>query len=244
MKKMIVGNWKMNKTTAEAMVFVKRLKKVKSKADIVMCPAFTALYAVSKLLGKSKIKLGAQNMFYEEKGPYTGEVSPKMLGVDYVILGHSERREYFNETNEEINKKVKAALKNKIKPILCVGESLKQRKAKKAKQVVGNQLKKCLKEVKKNEFSRIIIAYEPIWAIGTGKTATAEQAQEMHSFIRSVVSKIIGVKSSKKLKILYGGSVNPKNIKSIFEMKDIDGALIGGASLKLTSFARMIHLCS
>jgi len=245
MKKIIIANWKMNKTAEEAVGFARKLKrKIKSKADVVICPGFTALHAVSKELKNSKIKLGAQNMFYEEKGAFTGEISPKMVKglVEYVILGHSERRAYFNESDKDINKKIKTALKNKIGPILCVGETLKQRRGGKTKIIVKKQLEKCLEGLKKEEFLKIIIAYEPIWAIGTGLNATPEQAEKVHAFIRTFLCKKTGKKNSKNIRIIYGGSANPKNIKALVSMHDIDGALVGGASLDVNLFAKVINL--
>lgn len=241
--RIIIGNWKMNKTGREAVKLVSALKKRKLGNEVVLCPPFTSLFLVSKELKNSKIKLGAQNMHYAEDGAFTGEISPRMLkelNCKYVILGHSERRIHFSETDDIINRKVHTALEKKIRPVLCIGENLKERKIGRAKSVVKKQLQNCLRDVKKKDISYFVIAYEPVWAIGTGKTAKPEQVQEMHSFIREFLLKMFG-NAARNVRIVYGGSVTPKNIKDLISMKDIDGALVGGASLKADSFAKIVQ---
>ncbi len=249
MKALIAANWKMNKGIKEAVSFIKNFNKLikNSKNEIVICPPFTLLNESNKLIKNTNIKLGAQNMHFEEKGAYTGEISPLMLkdaGCEYVILGHSERRQHFNETDDLINKKVKSALKNKLKPILCIGETLKRRESNKTMDVVKTQLENCLNNVNKGEMERVVVAYEPVWAIGTGKNATPEQAEEVHKFIRSLLSKIYNKKISDNVGIIYGGSVNPDNIKDLMRMKNINGALVGGASLDAKNFARIFNFRS
>ncbi|HAW49853.1 TPA: triose-phosphate isomerase [bacterium] len=242
MRKIIIaGNWKMNKTIAEAEELVsgivKEIRNLESRiqnVEIVLCPPFTALYRVSEILKGSNIKLGAQNLHYEEKGAYTGEISAGQLidvGCKYVIVGHSERRQYFEETDEIVNKKVKLALKSGLSPILCVGETEKERREGKEKEVVERQLQLVLKDT---SYSSLVIAYEPVWAIGTGNTCNPEDADSMHRFIRSVLEK-------EDITILYGGSVNPDNIDSIMKMPNIDGTLVGGASLDVSSFCRIVE---
>jgi len=236
----------MNKTVDEAVKTAQDLKlevgQFKS-VEVVIFPPFTALESVGKVLKETEIGLGAQNVFWEEKGAYTGEISPLMLldvGCKYVILGHSERRGYFNESDEEINKKLKAALKNGLSPLVCVGESLEMRKKGKAKEVVENQLRGSLNGISAQDIERIVIAYEPVWAIGTGETATPEQAQDMHYFIREILRELFGERAAQVIRIQYGGSVKPENIKDLMDKEDIDGALVGGASLKADSFAQII----
>ena len=247
MKALIAANWKMNKDIKEAVSFVRDLKKLAKNAkniDIVICPQFTLLSKLDELLKNSEIKLGAQNMHFEEKGAYTGEISPLMLkdaGCEYVILGHSERRQYFKETDDLINEKVKSALKNKLKPILCIGETLQQRNNNKTIEIIENQLMNCLNNINENEIKNIAIAYEPVWAIGTGRNATPEQAEEVHKFIRSLLLKIYNKKISDNARIIYGGSVKPENIKDLMAMKNINGALVGGASLEPESFAQICN---
>tara|TARA_Y100000031_G_C8126043_1_gene340539 strand:+ start:73 stop:783 length:711 start_codon:yes stop_codon:yes gene_type:complete len=229
----IVANWKMNKTVKEAVSFAKEFKALvrDAKAKIVICPPFTALYALCDELKGSNVSLGAQDMFFEEKGAFTGEVSGLMVKelCKYVIIGHSERRMYFKETNKLLNKKLKAALANDLIPIYCVGENLNEMQADKSKMVVEKQIKEGLKGI---DAKKVIVAYEPIWAIGTGKTATADIAEEMHSFIKSFVGNV---------PVLYGGSVKPENVKELMKEKDIDGALVGGASLEAGSFGKIIE---
>ncbi len=244
--KMIVGNWKMNKTVKEAINLVTSLKKkIKDVKDteIVVCPPFTVLCEVSDIVKNSNIGLGAQNVFYEDKGAYTGEVSAEMLkdvGCSCVIIGHSERRQYFNESDEIINKKLKKSLERGLKVIVCVGENLEEREKGGYRSVVEKQVRRCLKGVKKEDMTNIIVAYEPVWAIGTGKTATPNEAQEMHSFIRSLLAMIFNEETAKNVKIVYGGSVKPANIKDLMMQKDIDGALVGGASLDAEQFIKIV----
>lgn len=242
-KPIIAGNWKMNKVNSEAVAFVKELKlrliDVKD-VEIVVCPPFTALHDVSKEIRNSNIKLGSQNMHFEDSGAFTGEISPLMLkelGVKYVILGHSERRQCFNETNEIINRKIKKALQHKLVPIVCVGEKLEEREKGDTNKVIKDQVQGCLKEI---DASKIVIAYEPVWAIGTGKNATPEQAEEVHLLIRELIKNLYDEKIANNLRIQYGGSVKPDNIKSLMEQKDIDGALVGGASLKMDDFVSLV----
>ena len=243
-RNIIAGNWKMHKTHLEAREFVAQLlsevKKIHTSYEVIVIPPFTALESVSRVLDRNYIKLGAQNVFYEEKGAYTGEISPvmlKALDVDYVVIGHSERRKYFGETDEIIAKKVRAVIDHEMMPILCIGETLEERTQGIEKEVVNRQLEKGLSLINDNEIGKIVIAYEPVWAIGTGRTATPEIAQEMHSFIRR---KIKDIKGTDNLPILYGGSVKPDNIVGLSSMPDIDGALVGGASLKVDSFTGII----
>ncbi len=236
-KKIIAGNWKMNKTPKEAIDLVNQLKdKVNtSDVDVVFCVPFVDLIPVLDAVKGTNIAVGAQNMYYEESGAYTGEISPNMLteiGVKYVIIGHSERRAYFAETDETVNKKVLKAIEHNLIPIICVGETLEQREQGITIDLVRLQTKIALKDVPSDKAKDIVIAYEPIWAIGTGKTATSEQAQEVCKAIRQVVSEIYDSSVSESLRVQYGGSVNGSNAKELFNMGDIDGGLVGGASLK------------
>lgn len=248
-KPIIAGNWKMYKTHLEGVKLVQEINyNLDEKLDIevVVTPPFTALRSISTVIksDKMKIKLGAQNMHYMSEGPFTGEISPlmlKALDVEYVIVGHSERREYFDETDELINKKLKKALEVGIKPILCVGEPLRIREIGKQKQYVREQLNNCLEGLNENYVHNIVIAYEPIWAIGTGKTATPEDANFMISFIRQQVSKIFSPVISEKIRIQYGGSVKPFNIVPIMIQPEIDGALVGGASLNAQDFSEIVN---
>jgi triosephosphate isomerase len=245
-KPFIAANWKMNKTVGETQSFieefislVKDISKDISDVDIVIAPPFTSLYAASSALKNANIQLSAQDIFYEDEGAYTGEISPVMLidiGCDYVIIGHSERRQYFNETDSIVNKKIKAARKHGIGIIFCVGESLNEREAGKTFDVLKREINGGLNEVTADG---IVVAYEPIWAIGTGKTATPEQAQESHKYIRERLADLYG-DTANTIRILYGGSVTPDNIDSLMACKDIDGALVGGASLKADSFAKIV----
>ncbi len=244
----IAGNWKMNNDVEESLKLAESLKKLSKdfdkNVDVLICPVFTSLYAVKEALNGSGIKIGAQNMHFEEKGAYTGEISPIMLknmGIEYVIIGHSERRQYFNETDETVNKKLKSALKYGIIPILCVGETLEQRESKIEKETVKNQVVKAFENIEPSDAVKIIVAYEPIWAIGTGKNATNEQANEMTSFIRKCISEIYDRELSEKVIIQYGGSVKAGNAKEILSQPDIDGALVGGASLKADEFLKIIN---
>ncbi|HCC07728.1 MAG TPA: triose-phosphate isomerase [Clostridiales bacterium] len=238
-KKIIAGNWKMNKTVLEAIDFIEEIHDdIDTKeVDVVICPTFLALSEMTTLLEdhQSDVKLGAQNMFFEEKGAYTGEISPNMLydlGVEYVIIGHSERRQYFGETDEIVNKKVLKAIHIGLKPIMCVGETLAQREAGDTFDLVRNQVIEGLKKVGKDQVEEVVIAYEPIWAIGTGKTATSEQAEEVCKYIRETLAEMYGSAVASAMRIQYGGSVTKDNAKELFNMPNIDGALVGGASLK------------
>ena len=249
MKKLIAANWKMNKTIHEAVAAARELKSLvkNAKAGIVVCPAFTALKAVHDELKGSNIKLGAQNMHFADSGAYTGDVSPLMLkdiGCEYVILGHSERREFFNEDDDLINKKMIAALKHSLKPILCVGESFEQREKGMAKSIIESQLKACLKNVSKEQMKDVTVAYEPVWAISRGnpnmKAATKEDAEDAHRFIRGLLSKMYDSSTAKNTRILYGGSMKPENAKELLSLPDIDGGLVGNASLDARSFYEII----
>ncbi len=242
----IAGNWKMNKTISESIELVNGLKRelfgVES-IDIVLIPPYTALSGISDMLTDSNIELGAQDLHWEEKGAFTGEVSPVMLkdvGVKYVVIGHSERRTYFGETNETVNKKVKAALREGLLPIMCIGEHLEEREAGKAFDVIEDHLRGGLKGIAGEDALKIVIAYEPVWAIGTGKTATPEQAEEAHKYIRGLLAKIYDKTVAEGLRIQYGGSVKPENIKELINEPDIDGALVGGASLKVEQFVPIV----
>lgn len=240
---LIAGNWKMNKTPKEAVELINMLKPLvqNAVAEIVICPTFVALSDALKAVQNSNIKVGAQNMYHQDNGAYTGEISPvslKSMNIEYVILGHSERRQYFRESNEEINMKLAAALKNGLKPILCVGETLDEREKGITFDIIAEQVNKCLTGLQHNLLD-IVIAYEPIWAIGTGKTATKEDANEVISFIRQQLKEVLNEKLSQNTRILYGGSVKSANIKELMEMPEIDGALVGGASLDAEEFAKI-----
>jgi triosephosphate isomerase (TIM) len=246
-KKLIAGNWKMNKTQAEARVLVEDLLRDVGRfdhAEIVLCPPFTALAAVSELLStETNIRLGAQNLSEHASGAYTGEISAAMLKelyVRYVIIGHSERRQYYKEDNATVNHKTKAALAAEIKPIVCIGETLPEREADKWKKVLETQLTEGLAGFSENEVHDIVLAYEPVWAIGTGKTASPAQAQEAHQFIRKHLSKLFSPTASERVRIQYGGSVKPENAKELLGQPDIDGALVGGASLDARGFIAII----
>lgn len=243
-KPFIAGNWKMNKTISEAKDLVSSLKDlVKDIKDVEVgvCPPDIDLPAVVEIAKDSNIKVGGQNMHWEESGAYTGDVSPVMLkelGVEYIIIGHSERREYYNETDEEVNKKVKAAFEHGLKPIICVGESLEERKAKETREVVENQIRKALKGLNQKQVSQTVVAYEPLWAIGTGESASAKQANQVISYIRDVIETDY-LEAAEDVRIQYGGSVKPHNIEEFMSESDIDGALVGGASLSADSFAEI-----
>lgn len=242
----IAGNWKMNKTPAEAVEMINELKPLvkDAKCEVVLCPTFVCLPAALEAAKGSNVKIAAQNMHFENSGAFTGEVSPVMLeamGIEYVVLGHSERREYFNETDEALNKKVKAAFAHNITPILCCGETLEQRENGTTNEVVGGQIKADLEGLSKELAEKVVIAYEPIWAIGTGKTATDEQANETIIAIRNVVTEMFGSEVANKVRIQYGGSVKPGTIKNQMAMSDIDGALVGGASLKASDFSQIVN---
>lgn len=245
-KPLIAGNWKMNNHVEDSLKLVKELKayQMNKNVDVLVCPAFTSLYSVLNELKGSSIKVGAQNMHFEDSGAFTGEVSPPMLksiGVEYVIIGHSERRQVFGESDDLINKKIKAALKHDLKPILCVGESLDQRENGLEEETVKNQLINDLDGIKIKDGLELVIAYEPIWAIGTGKTATSQQANEMSKFIRSVLADIFSSSIANNILIQYGGSVKASNAKEIMSQSDIDGALVGGASLKADEFIKIVN---
>ncbi|MDR1280316.1 MAG: triose-phosphate isomerase [Opitutaceae bacterium] len=246
-KKLIAGNWKMNKTSTEATPLVQEIVAAVGKQtdiDVVVSPPFTALESAGKALEGSVIKLGAQNMHPEKSGAYTGEISAEMLRnlyVTHVILGHSERRTCFAETDAFINKKVTAALRSELKPILCVGETLAEREGNQTLKVVQTQVEAGLEGVSKEQALATVIAYEPVWAIGTGKVATTEQAQEVHAFIRSLLAKLFGDAVAQKIRILYGGSMKPANAPELLAQKDIDGGLIGGASLEARSFVELVN---
>ncbi len=244
----IAGNWKMNKTVGEALDLVRSLKATLQgveDVEVAVAPPFTALYPVAQELKGSSIFLAGQNLFWEEKGAFTGEISPVMLkevGCQYVIIGHSERRQYFGETDESVNRRVHAALHYGLKVIFCIGETLQEREGGVTFSVVERQLEKGLAglDAPKVE-TMIVVAYEPVWAIGTGKTATPEQAEEVHQFIRRKLEKLYSKGVANSLRIQYGGSVTPENIYGLMAQPDIDGALVGGASLKVESFSRIVR---
>jgi len=245
-KPIIAGNWKMFNTINEAVELVNGLKRNLSdvdQVDIVVSPTYTALSDVNELLIDSNIKLSAQNVYFQENGAFTGEISPHMLkdvGCTYVIIGHSERRKYFGETNETVSKKVKKALEVELLPIVCVGESLEDRESGKTFDVVRDHVEGSLDGLTADDMKNVIIAYEPVWAIGTGKTATPDQAQEVHKYIRELLKNIFDEEVSNNTRIQYGGSVKPDNIKELMAQEDLDGALVGGASLKVDSFTDIV----
>ncbi len=245
-KPIIAGNWKMNNNIEESLKLVESIKAINLNKDVeaVLCVPFTDLKDVKAAIEGTAIKLAAQNMHWEESGAYTGEISPKMLNelaVDYVLIGHSERRQYFNETDETVNKKVKSALAHNILPIVCVGESLEEREGNKEKEIVKDQVTKALKDVEAANIEKLVIAYEPIWAIGTGKTATSDQANEIIAYIREIIGNIYSETEKHLVRIQYGGSVKPDNVSELMGKSDIDGALVGGASLKAEDFAKLIN---
>lgn len=245
-KKIIAGNWKMNKLPNEAIAFIEEIIPLvkDTQNEVILCVPYTDLFYTLLTTQDTNIKIGAQNMHFEEKGAYTGEVSGEMLksiGVEYVIIGHSERRQYFNETDETVNKKLKKALDIGLKPIVCVGENLEQRESGKAKDVVTTQIKLALEGLNSDKIENVIIAYEPIWAIGTGKTATKEDANETIKWIREEVANLYGKGMADSVIIQYGGSVKSTNAKDLFEMSDIDGGLIGGASLDAQEFSKIVN---
>lgn len=245
-KKIIAGNWKMNKTYGDAIELATAIQQKLADCrtvDVVLCPPFTAIKAVSDIVSETMIAVGAQNMSSEEDGAYTGEISHTMLRelyVRYVILGHSERREYYKETDFWINKKVKKALDKRIRPILCVGEKLEDREAERTEKVIEVQVREGLKDIPAEAFTELVIAYEPVWAIGTGRTASAEQAQEVHAFIRGIVADMVGAEAAKAVRIQYGGSMKPSNAAELLSQPDIDGGLIGGAALDAASFVDIV----
>lgn len=242
----IAGNWKMNMTPSEARALVEELKPLvkDAKCEVVVCPPYVDLSAVSELIKDSNIRLGAQNIHWAEKGAFTGEVSANMLkelGVEYAIIGHSERRQYFGETDETVNARAKAAIAAGITPIICVGESLEERESGRTEAKVSGQVKKDLEGIAAEDVAKLVIAYEPIWAIGTGKTATDEQANETIGMIRATVAGMFGKETAEALQIQYGGSMKPSNARSLMAMPEIDGGLIGGASLKAVDFSQVVN---
>lgn len=245
-RKVIAGNWKMNMLPNEAINFIEELASLvkDTKNEVILCVPYTDLFYALLTVQGTNIKVGAQNMHWEEKGAYTGEVSGQMLksiGVEYVIIGHSERRQYFAETDETVNKKVKSALSVGLKPIICVGETLEQRETGVTEQVITNQVEKAFEGIAVNDLDKVIIAYEPIWAIGTGKTATKEDANATIMQIRKKMAEMYGQNEANGVIIQYGGSVKSSNAKELFEMSDIDGGLVGGASLKAEEFSNIIN---
>ena len=245
-RKVIAGNWKMNMLPNETIQFIEDLEPLvkDTEHEVILCVPYTDLFYALLTAQNTNIKIGAQNMHFAESGAYTGEVSGKMLksiNVEYVIIGHSERRQYFNETDETVNKKVKAAFENGLKPIVCVGETLEQREAGKVEEIITNQTKLALDGLTNEQVENTIIAYEPIWAIGTGKTATKEDANNAIKAIRKKIAEIYGQNVADGVIIQYGGSVKSSNAKELFSMSDIDGALVGGASLKADEFSKIVE---
>ena len=242
----IAGNWKMNKTVAEAVALASEIKEKVAGVEnvkIIVCPVFTAVKSVADVLKGTNVKVGAQDMYWETSGAYTGEVSGEMLleaGAEYVIIGHSERRQYFGETNETVNKKLKKALSIGLKPIVCIGETLADRESGATEAVVEKQVREGFVGLTAEEMKGTIIAYEPVWAIGTGKTATAEQAEAVHAFVRNLISQIWDKETADAVVIQYGGSMKPENVASLLAQPDIDGGLIGGAALKADSFEKLV----
>ncbi|MEO8209658.1 MAG: triose-phosphate isomerase [bacterium] len=251
-RKLIAGNWKMNLDYKDSEKLAKNIeekldKKFLAKLDVLLCPSFISLGIVNKTIKNSEIKLGAQNLSYENDGAYTGEISASMLrsvGCEYVIIGHSESRKYFHETNGIINKKIKQATEHNLKPIFCVGETFEEREDEIYEGVIEKQVREGLADINKLQMKKIVFAYEPVWAIGTGLNATPVQATEMHEFIGKVVTKLYGDETANELLILYGGSVNGKNAKDILSACGVDGALIGGASLKADEFTEIVKTAS
>ncbi len=245
-RKVIAGNWKMNMLPNEAIAFIESLTPLvkDTENEVILCVPYTDLFYSLLTAQGTNIKIGAQNMHFEESGAYTGEVSGKMLksiGVEYVIIGHSERRQYFAETDETVNKKIKTALANELKPIVCVGETLEQRESGKTEEIITTQTCLALEGLKPEDLNKVIIAYEPIWAIGTGKTATSEDANNSIKSIRNEIAKLYGNEVANEIIIQYGGSVKSSNAKELFTTSDIDGGLVGGASLKPDEFAKIVN---
>jgi len=246
-KRIVAGNWKMNKLTGQAAELAGALKTKfadKTDVEVVLCPTFTALKTVADIINGSQVKLGGQNMHWEKDGAFTGEISADMLrdvGCHYVILGHSERRQFFGETDATVSRKVKAALAANLTPIVCVGETLEQREANQTEDVVTTQVTKSLAGLDETSFRRIVVAYEPVWAIGTGRTASPAQAQEVHALIRRVLAKMCNPGAAQAVRIQYGGSMKPANAKELMSQPDIDGGLIGGAALDAASFIAIIE---
>lgn len=245
-KKIIAGNWKMNMLPDEAMNFINSITRCANETqdEIILCVPYTDLFYSLLTAQSTKVRIGAQNVHWEESGAYTGEISAAMLkciNVEYVIIGHSDRKKYFAETDEIINKKIKVSLKNNLKPIVCIGENLEQKEEKITKQVIDTQIEKDLEGISKKQVEDIVIAYEPIWAIGTGKTATTKEISNTIKEIRNKIEDIYGKETSEKITILYGGSVKKENAKDIFKIQNVDGALIGGASLDIEEFKAIIE---
>ena len=242
----IAGNWKMNNTISESLALIENIKsnRLNKKVETVLAVPFTSLNEAKKALKETDIKLAAQNIHWEDSGAYTGEVSPLMLkeiGVDYCIIGHSERRQYFNESDDTVNRKIKSALKHNIKPIICVGETLAERESSIEEKIVKDQILKALEGIEKDNIKDIVIAYEPIWAIGTGKTASSEDANHMCGFIRKIIGDKYGETAKEIIRIQYGGSVKPNTIKDLMSKEEIDGALVGGASLEAGDFVQLVN---
>ncbi len=244
---LLAANWKMYKTLSEMEEYLSSFLGLVAgidDRDIMLAPNYTCLNRMAELLNGSNVKAAAQNMFYHEEGAFTGEISPKMLldiGINTVIVGHSERRHIFHEDDELINKKIRSAISHEMKPIFCIGETLEEREAGETSSVLELQIRSGLKGLKNMDISKIVIAYEPVWAIGTGKTASLEQIQEAHRLVRDRVGELAGENIAEKLRILYGGSVKPANVKDIMSLDDVDGALVGGASLEPESFAKIVR---
>jgi len=244
----LAGNWKMFKTVQEAEALVKDLileLPDLSDLDVVLCPPFTALYKVAELLSNTHIRVGAQDMHWEKEGAFTGEISATMLRnvyCRYVVIGHSERRQYFGETNANVNRKARAALAASLRPIICVGETLEQREKSDYKAIVATQVRECLHDIAASHANEIVIAYEPVWAIGTGRNATPAEAQEVQAHIRTILAEVFSPKRAAKVRIQYGGSVKPENVAEILKQPDVDGALVGGASLDARGFAEIVKV--
>jgi len=250
MRKIIIaGNWKMNKDISGSIDLVNSIKRSLydvEEVEIVICPPFTSLSDVNEITMDTNIKLGAQDCYWEKEGAFTGEISAGMLksaGCKYCIIGHSERRQFFGETNETVNKKLKVLLKEDIRPIVCVGEKLEDRKSGKTFDVIKDHVMNSLAGLSKEDILKTVIAYEPVWAIGTGVNATKEQAEEAHKYIRTLLGQMHGDEVAKSIRIQYGGSVKPENIKELITQEDVDGALVGGASLKADSFVQLVKNC-
>jgi triosephosphate isomerase (TIM) len=245
----IAGNWKMNKNIGESIDLANSIKRSLydvEDVEIVVCPPFTSLSDVNEITMETNIRLGAQDVYWEKEGAFTGEVSASMLknvGCEYCIIGHSERRQFFGETNETVNKKLKSLLKEGINPIVCVGEKLAERKSGKTFDVIKDHVVNSLAGLSEEDMLKVVIAYEPVWAIGTGINATKEQAEEVHKYIRTLLSQMHGADTANSIRIQYGGSVKPENIKELISQKDVDGALVGGASLKADSFVQLVKNC-
>ena len=245
-KPLIAGNWKMFKTGSQAREAAEKLASLAGKIDepeVMIAPTFPSLPLVAKALEGSGIRTGAQNLFHEDEGAYTGEVSGPMIkdaGAEYVIIGHSERRQYFTETDESVNRKVKSAFRSGLTPIMCIGESEAQRDEKKTFSILDKQVSNGVKDFRPDEIEGLVIAYEPVWAIGTGKTATIDQVEEVHGYVRSLMTKLFGNEVASNTRILYGGSVKPDNVKDLMELENVDGALVGGASLDPDTFMKIV----